>query len=99
MLLEWRAGLSRRRRAARNGSNTAGRELDRGQIPQRAVRPVVVVIILPCRAQLPCCGQTLEYLDRQELVLQPTVEALGVAVLPRAEVALKPVAIPAAAMC
>ena len=43
MLLERRLRRSR----IRSGSSTASRELPGGQIPERAVRPVVVVVILP----------------------------------------------------
>jgi hypothetical protein len=47
------------------------------------VRPVVVVVVLPSRGQLPCCGDGLKLFKIQELVSQSAVEALGVAVLPR----------------
>lgn len=44
----------------------------------------MVVIVSPGRGQLPRCSQALEHFGRQELVTQPTVEALGEAVLPGA---------------
>ena len=68
---------------SRSGSSTAGRELGWGLVLQRAVWPVQVVVILPQRAQTPGRSQTLEFLGRQELISQATVEALGIAVLPR----------------
>ncbi len=65
-------------------SSTAGRELGRGHVPQRAVRPVLVVILTPLPGQPLGCRQALKLLHRQKLVTEPTVEALGIAVLPRA---------------
>src|ERR1700722_9754931 len=47
------------------------------------MRPVMVVILFPLLGQPLRSGQALKHLQRQELVPEPAVEALGVAVLPR----------------
>ena len=81
-LLERRSLLRRSRSRLRSGSSAAGRELGWGNVPQRAVRSVVVVILSPSRRELTRSGQALELLQGQELIPQATVEALGIAILP-----------------
>jgi hypothetical protein len=76
--------LERRLRRSRSGSRTAGRELDRGHVTQRAVRPVMIVILSPLPSQPLGGRQALEHLQRQELVPESAVETLGIPVLPRA---------------
>lgn len=58
--------LRRSRERLRSGVGAAGRELRGGQVPQRAVRPVVVVVLSPGVGQLPGRRQALKLLDRQE---------------------------------
>jgi hypothetical protein len=82
VLLERRSWLRRSRSQLRSGSRTAGGEHGRGDVAQGAVRPPVVVIVLPSRRELPRRGQTLELFGGQELIPQPAVKALDVAVLP-----------------
>jgi hypothetical protein len=50
------------------------------------VRPLSVVFIFPGSREHPGIPDAVEDLHREELISQAAVEALGVAVFPRAEV-------------
>ena len=81
--LERRGGRRRSRSPPRSGSGTAGGELRRGGVPQRAVWSVMVVIVLPGRGQSPGLGRVVELLLAEELVPEPRMKTLRVTVLPR----------------
>ena len=74
----WSRGLGR------GGSRTRGGEPGRGLVTQRAVWPLGVVFVSPRGCERPGIPDAIEDLHRQELISQAAVEALGVAVLPRA---------------
>ncbi len=96
----WRAGASKkwkryylfllrlpRRSAGRSPERSLGKrrgERRRGHVPQARMRSPVVVLQPPLHAQHPGLRQRSEQLRIQQLIPQPPVEALGVAVLPRA---------------
>ena len=77
--------LCRRRSEAVGRTEAAAqpRQLRQGPIPQRTVRTPVVVLQSPSVGQVLGLGQTRELLQVGQLVSQPAVERLGVAVLPR----------------
>ena len=74
----WSRGLGR------GGSRTRGGEPGQGLVTQRTVWPPGVVIVSPRSCERPGLPDAIQDLHRQELISQTTVEALGVAVLPRA---------------
>jgi len=68
----------------RGGCRTRGGEPGRGLKTERAVRPPVVVVVLPGCRDRPGIAEAVEDLQGQALVTEATVKALGVAVLPGA---------------
>lgn len=56
--------------------------LDRGQVPQRGMSALVVVLVLPVADHDPCMEQRVEAVDVQTLVAEPRVERLNVSVSP-----------------
>ena len=77
---EWSSPEPKRRRGRRTAERR--RELRRGLVVQRRVRPTVVVVVLPPVADLLRLAQARKRFPAQ-LSAQPTVEALRVGVLPR----------------
>ncbi len=64
-----------------------GRELPRGMVPQRAVRPVLIVVSLPLQNLVLCVSDREEQLDVEMLIPQTSIEALDEGIvhgLPRA---------------
>lgn len=59
-------------------------EHGRGDVPQRSMRPTIVVIILPYCGELSRRREALELLHSQKLIARSAVEALDVTVFPRA---------------
>ena len=74
----WSRGLGR------GESRTRGGEPGRGLKAERAVRPSVVVIVLPSRRDRPGVAKAIEDLEGEALVTEASVEALSEAVLPGA---------------
>src|SRR5262245_14894986 len=72
-----------RRRLCGVGPRARRRERRWRAVAQRTVRPDRVVLLLPLLAQHPRLQQAGELLALQQLIPQPAVERLGVAILPR----------------
>src|SRR5262245_5860459 len=72
-----------RRRLCGVGPQARRRERRRRAVAQRTVRPDRVVLLFPLLTQHPRLQQAGELFGLQQLIPQPAVERLGVAVLPR----------------
>ena len=71
-------------RAYSTGSGPRRREFAWRPVTERTVRLMVVPLVLPGSCQTPCRLDVVEVFKRPKLVAEAAVEALGVAVLPRA---------------
>ncbi len=77
MLIPWSE------RSERNGISTVTRELRRGQVAQRTMRPMVVEVFLPSAGLDPRVAFVQHVRLVQILIAKLAVEAFAQAVLPR----------------